>query len=132
MADRSSSPAPREVLPSASRRESAIVRSYLEGLRSNRPKRGRQRTRETVLRRLAAIDSNGPAADVIGALRLAQERLDLTAELAILESAVDLGALEAEFVTVAKSYSDRTGISYAAWRTVGVPAATLNAAGVSA
>ena len=31
----------------------------------------------------------------------------------------------------AKGYSERKGISYAAWREAGVPAATLKAAGIS-
>ena len=35
--------------------------------------------------------------------------------------AVDLGAIEEAFVEVAASYSARQGISYAAWREVGVP-----------
>jgi hypothetical protein len=34
-------------------------------------------------------------------------------------------------VKVAKSYSQRQGISYATWREVGVEAAVLKAAGVS-
>ena len=38
---------------------------------------------------------------------------------------VDIGALEAEFVKVAKSYGERTGVSYAAWRAVGVTPAVL-------
>lgn len=111
--------------------EAAVVRSYLEGLRSTRPKRGRRRTQETVQRRLDEIESNGPSADVIAALRLAQEKIDLVAELTVLGTAVDVAALEAKFIAIAKSYSDRTGVSYTAWRTVGVPAATLKAAGVS-
>ena len=40
-------------------------------------------------------------------------------------------ALEAEFVKVAKSYGERTGVSYAAWRAVGVTPAVLKAAGIS-
>jgi hypothetical protein len=83
-----------------------------------------------VQRRLEEIESSKPNADVIGELKLAQEKLDLISELAALRTAVDISALEAQFITVAKTYSVRTGVSYAAWRTVGVPAATLKAAGV--
>ena len=39
--------------------------------------------------------------------------------------------VEAEFVKVAKSYSQRQGISYATWREVGVEASVLKAAGIS-
>ena len=35
------------------------------------------------------------------------------------------------FVKSAKGYGERKGISYAAWREVGVSAATLKAAGIS-
>ena len=40
-------------------------------------------------------------------------------------------AIEAEFVKVAKEYSERNGYSYAAWRAIGVEAAVLKRAGVS-
>ncbi|MEQ1700841.1 MAG: hypothetical protein ABMA25_12075 [Ilumatobacteraceae bacterium] len=115
-----------------SRSQAAIVRAYLEELRSARPKRGRQRTQESLQRRLNEIESKGPSGDVIAALRLAQEKLDLVAELAALRTAADISALEGKFIAVAKAYSDRTGVSYTAWRTVGVPAAALRAAGISA
>ena len=42
-----------------------------------------------------------------------------------------LSALEADFVSAARSYSERKGISYAAWRAVGVPPAVLKKAGIS-
>jgi hypothetical protein len=44
---------------------------------------------------------------------------------------VDLDALEKDFVDAARSYSDRKGISYAAWRELGVSASTLRRAGVA-
>ena len=40
-------------------------------------------------------------------------------------------ALESEFVKVAKSYGDRTGVSYAAWRAVGVAPGVLKSAGIT-
>ena len=42
-----------------------------------------------------------------------------------------MAALEAAFVKVAKAYGHRTGVSYAAWRAVGVSPAVLTAAGIS-
>ncbi len=59
-----------------------------------------------------------------------QERRDLQAELAAKEDAIDMDALEAAFVDVAKSYSRSKSISYASWRDVGVPASTLKKAGI--
>jgi hypothetical protein len=43
---------------------------------------------------------------------------------------VDLSALEREFAKVAQAYSQRKGISYAAWRELGVPADVLKRAGI--
>ena len=113
------------------RTESQAVRAYLEALRANKPVRGRKRTPESIGKRLAAIDSERAAADAVKELRLVQERLDLEAELATMGAVVDTSALEGEFVKVAKSYGQRTGVSYAAWRAVGVPAVVLTAAGIS-
>jgi hypothetical protein len=55
----------------------------------------------------------------------------LNAELEGFDTRADLSDLEAEFVAAAKGYSERKGISYAAWREAGVSAATLSAAGIS-
>lgn len=115
----------------AGRREARVVREYLEALRTNRPQRGRKRTPESLTKRLAAIDVEIGTADALAELRLVQERIDLQSELAAMNETTDLSALEAKFVAVAKSYSDRTGVSFTAWRTVGVPAATLTAAGIT-
>ena len=42
-----------------------------------------------------------------------------------------MAALEEQFVIAAKGYSERKGISWTAWREVGVPASVLERAGVS-
>ena len=113
------------------RAEGRIVRDYLEALRSNKPKRGRKRTADSINKRLAAIDDEIAAASAIEELQLIQERRDLTAELSSLGTGVDLGEIEESFVKVAKGYGDRKGISYASWRDVGVSAAVLKRAGIS-
>lgn len=43
----------------------------------------------------------------------------------------DMEALEAGFIAVARPYSDRKGLSYAAWRAVGVKPRVLRAAGIA-
>ncbi len=111
--------------------EGKIVRDYLEALRANKPARGRKRTPESIAKRLAAIDAELAGADAVKELRLVQERLDLEAELSTMGATVDISALEAELVKVAKSYGQRTGVSYAAWRAVGVAPAVLKAAGIA-
>jgi len=106
------------------------VRNYLDALDRNRPRRGRKRTAESVRRRLDAIAKELPDAAPLQRLQLVQERMDLQAELEQLSSTVDLSALEREFAKVAKEYSERKGISYAAWREAGVPADVLKKAGI--
>ena len=114
----------------AGRTEGRAVREYLDALRSNKPKRGRKRTPDSIKARLAKIDEELLEADPLDELRLLQERRNLTDELESMSAQVDMSALEAEFVKVAKSYSQRQGISYATWREVGVEAAVLKAAGI--
>ena len=113
------------------RTESAVVKRYLEALETNKPKRGRKRTPDSIQKRLVAIDAALPDADPLQRLNLIQERKDLDTELASMGEKVDLSALEAEFVKVAAAYGSRKGIGYATWREVGVSAETLKKAGVS-
>jgi len=115
----------------AGRTEGRAVKHYLEALERNRPKRGRKRTPESITKRLDVIDRQLVDADVVKRLSLVQERLDLLAELERLGEQEDISSAEAEFVAVAASYGERKGISYGAWREVGVPASVLRAAGIS-
>lgn len=116
----------------ASGRESGrAVRSYLDALESHKPKRGRKRTKESIAARLVAIDTELALASPIVRLGLIQEQLDLTAEREAMDQVVDLSALEAQFVKHAKAYGTSKGISYAAWRSVGVSAEVLRSAGIS-
>ena len=115
----------------AGRTEGRAIKKYLEALDQHRPKRGRKRTPDSINARLKKIDDEFIDADPITRLSLVQERIDLNAELASMEAPVDLSAIEAEFVAAAAGYSERKGISYAAWREVGVPAAVLKKAGIS-
>jgi hypothetical protein len=98
------------------RAEGRAVRVYLEALEAHRPKRGRQRTPETIQRRLTAIEAALADADPLTRLQLVQERMNLQAELETKTAKVDLSALEREFVKAAGGYSKRKGITYAAWR----------------
>ncbi len=113
------------------RSEGAIVRRYLTALESNRPKRGRKRTAESVARQLTAVEEQLASADPMQRLSLIQRRMDLSAELERMDNKVDLTELEADFIEVAADYGRRKGYTYAAWREVGVSAAVLRSAGVS-
>jgi hypothetical protein len=112
------------------RNESRAIATYLEALETNKPKRGRKRTPESITKRLAVIDSELPSATGIKKLSLIQERMDLETEKETMQGTVDLSAFEADFVRAAKGYSERKGISYAAWRELGVPPAVLKKAGI--
>lgn len=113
------------------RAESRDVKKYLEALEANKPKRGRKRTKDSIKKRLAQIENDLPTTPPLKRVSLIQERMDLTDELASQNVTVDLSKLEAGFVKVAKDYSARKKISYAAWRELGVPAAVLSKAGVT-
>ena len=114
------------------RDQGRAVRRYLEALEANKPRRGRKRTPEGIQTRLAAIDERLTTADALSRLHLAQERMDLEAELAAAGDGggVDIEALEAEFIRAAGPYSERKGITYDAWRAAGVQPRVLKAAGV--
>ena len=112
------------------REEGRIVRAYLEALESTKPRRGRKRTVDSIRKKLAAIEEELATASPLNRLHLVQEQRDLEAELAHSDQAVDVGALEKEFIRVAKDYSARKGLSYSAWRAVGVSATVLEKAGI--
>ena len=113
------------------RSQGRAVRRYLEALEAHKPKRGRKRTPDSMRKRLERIETEIPSADPLKRLMLIQERLDLQAELASSEDTVDLEGLEAEFAGVARDYGMRKGISYTAWRELGVSPAVLKRAGIS-
>ncbi len=110
------------------REEGRIVRRYLEALESTKPRRGRKRTPESIRKRLFAIDNQLAGADPLSRLHLIEERQRLEAELSHTGETVDLAALEKSFIKVARVYGERKGISYSAWRTVGVSASVLQQA----
>ena len=123
---------PRSKMTAQEKADNKAVRDYLDALVTNAPKRGRKRTTDNVKARISAIGEAMGNASATKRLDLVQERLDLEAELDAMARAgsVDMGGLEAGFVKAAASYGGRRGISYAAWREMGVHATTLKAAGV--
>jgi hypothetical protein len=112
------------------RNQGRAVRRYLEALEAHKPKRGRKRTPESMRKQIDKIDAELAGADPLKRVSLIQARLDLTAELDRAGTSVDLAALEQGFVDAAAAYSQRKGISYAAWRQLGVEASVLKRAGI--
>jgi hypothetical protein len=112
------------------REQGRAVRRYLEALEAHRPKRGRKRTPESVQKRLASIEQMLAGADALSRLHLVQEKMNLETELASTGNAVDVQGLEDDFVAAAAPYGARKGITYAAWRHLGVDPAVLRRAGI--
>lgn len=113
------------------REQGRAVRRYLEALEAHKPKRGRKRTTESMQKRLAVIEEKLEGADPLTRLHLVQEKMDLEKQLSAEDDSVDMQALEAEFVNAAKPYGKRKGITYGAWRQLGVDAAVLKRAEIS-
>ena len=108
------------------------MNQYLEALEAHKPKRGRKRTAESVKKRLTAVEQELKNATALSRLQLLQERRDLEVELAGMQGGgADISGLEKEFVKVAKSYSEKKGISYGAWREFGVTPEVLKKAGIT-
>lgn len=113
------------------RNQSRIVREYLDALSAHQPKRGRKRTPESIEKRLGELEDRLPQEDnSLARLQMIAERDRLRVELTRLTVGVDLSELEAEFVKVVREYSDRKGITYQAWREMGVAPGVLREAGI--
>jgi hypothetical protein len=111
------------------RREGRAVKQYLKLVGSRRP--GRPVTKESLEKRIAGLAEKIDAEDdPLKKLELIQSRLDAEDQMAEVEDAVDADAIEKEFIEVAKSYSERKGLTYTAWRESGVSAQVLRDAGI--
>jgi hypothetical protein len=111
------------------RAEARAIKAYLKALKQRKP--GRPVSRESIEAKLARLDEKIAAAtDPLEEVRLRQEKLDAEDRMTSLEDAGNLEELEAGFIEHAKSYSERKGITYTAWRQAGVAAAVLKKAGI--
>jgi hypothetical protein len=113
------------------REASRHVRAYLDALETQRPKRGRKLDPESVKKRIALIDENLKSAGGFERLNLLADKEALQGKLAGADVKVDLTDLRKHFIKHAKAYGERKNISYATWRSAGVSAEDLKAAGVS-
>ena len=112
------------------RRQAKAIKGYLEALSRRKP--GRPVTPQSLQAKIDRIDARlAEEEDPLKRVDLQQSKLDAQEALKQANAAADITELEAGFVANAKAYSDRKGISYAAWREEGVPAATLKKAGIS-
>ncbi len=115
----------------ASHDQNRGVNNYLEALTSKRSPRSSRRNPEKMQSRREEIAEEIKTAGPAKKLALVQERIDIDQALEDSQvEEVNIEELEETFVEVANAYSQRKGISYAAWREVGVPAEVLQRAGI--
>ncbi len=113
------------------RQEAKVVRNYLEALHAD-DQRGRPIDRQSVQARIERLQSQiNDEPKAVRRVELIQQRLDAERRLAGLEESTDRESLVRDFIEVAEAYSQRRGITYTAWREVGVPAAVLKEAGIT-
>ncbi len=116
---------------SEGREQSKIVRRYLEAIEISKPRRGRKRTLESITKQLNSIDNIIKNTHPLNRLHLTQKKLELTQELDRIKNGPDIGELESEFIGVAQEYSKRKGISFPAWKELGVSPEVLAKAGIT-
>jgi len=111
---------------------SATVSRYLAAINTPQ-RRGRKVSKATMVDRLATARAQAKTAVGIDKLLAAQAVRDLQAKIGQLDSVsgADIKTLEADFVKVAKQFSQQRGISYGAWRDAGVSAQVLKRAGIA-
>lgn len=108
--------------------ERRAVRNYLVAVTAPVPTVSRESLADRHEKAAAAVAT---AADPVRKLEAIQRRLDIEAKLALHEDVPAVADAEPAFLEVAAAFGRRKGISYAAWREVGVPAATLKRAGIT-
>lgn len=113
------------------RTQASAVRAYLDALEMHKPKRGRKVTPETMRSRITKLRDEAKRAPKSKQLQLVQDRMDLEAALAASEEVFDMAPLKKGFTKHAKAYARNKGISYAAFKEIGVPVPVLKEAGIS-
>lgn len=112
------------------RAQARAVKEYLAA-REAESRRGPKVTPQKLRERIETTRANiAEEDDPARRVELIQQRMDDEERLESLEEQPDMEALEGAFVDAAAEYSERKGISYSAWRELGVPAAVLKRAGV--
>lgn len=111
------------------RKEAKAIKAYLRAIDERKP--GRSLTKASIQAKLHTVNSRlGAIEDPLQRLDLFQSRLDLQQAMDAMDDQVDPNQIEAGFVASARSYAERKGISYTAWREYGVPASVLKKAGI--
>lgn len=113
------------------RMEASAVKAYLDSIATSS---GKARTADpsAIQRRLKATEEKlAKETSSLKQVELIQQKLNLENALRATKNATEESKLEEEFIKAAGAYGRRKGISYRAWRAVGVPARVLREAGIS-
>lgn len=114
------------------RKETKQIDLYLTALEASRVQLARgRRTRDWLENHLKELDAKIPATTGVQKLLLIQDHEETRNDLEAFKQADNMAELEKGFIKHAASYSERHGISFAAWRRVGVSADVLTEAGVT-
>lgn len=112
------------------RKEARAVKTYLRAIDARSG--GRQPSKETLQNRLDKVNEKIEATeDPLKTVDLLQAKLDIEKAISRTENQDDFEGTEKAFIENVKSYSERKGITYSAWREFGVPARVLREAGVA-
>ena len=111
------------------RRQARIIKRYLEALNSRQ--RGRTSDPMKIQAKIKDIEAQiEKEEDPLKRVELHQRRLDTEEALGAGQGVAKIADLENEFAEYVKDFSERKGLTYSAWREVGVPAKVLREAGV--
>ena len=108
-------------------KEAQIVKDYLNSLHHRSPLPEIREPEAQLVKTEAALETE---TDPLKRLALVQRRMDIAKYIDARFDETVLNDLRAQFIWVAKSYSNRKGISYTAWRDIGVPASILKEANI--
>jgi hypothetical protein len=113
------------------REQAKVVNSYLTALETDKPKRGRKVTSESLTKKLTDVEANISTASPVERLNLMQEKKDIEKALETLAAPkVDLPTLEDAFIKIAKLYAERRGIEKSTFVAAGVKPSVLKSAGI--
>ena len=113
------------------RAENRAVSAYLQAIESIQPRPGRRPTKDSMQKQLDEIAATFDSATPLKRIQLIQRRMELEKALETIDDEMDITDLQDEFVQMVGAYSKRKGISYAAWREMGVPVAVLKQGGIT-
>lgn len=113
------------------RTQQVIVQRYLEALEAKRKATSNRSWQQVMDARDRHQHTVEHTDNIVERLKAKQALRDIEADLAERREVAKIKEAEADFVKIAKAFSDRKGIEYATWREMHVPVETLTKAGIT-